>query len=271
MSKRRCTIDYWIRSDESQDELCTTLKLCILPTCEVLLVDNVNKRLKKLDLTYHVVGQYQFEEDDTPDTPLDVCAVSRSRAVVTLGYKVYVVNVENTIEVERCFKTKEPCFRFDIRGYTIYYTDNKGIFKCDGKGKHHDELHRFQAKIFCNSLVVSNDCSKVIVAARRECLKIISTNKSEQSTLILGRLQDCSDLCMLSNQMLLVCEKNSLCLVDVEQGQLVKTVAVKSMGLLKYRSIVFDETDSTVIAGNLAKDFITVFEVDTEDNDYKAP
>jgi hypothetical protein len=86
------TKEYRIRSDEPKEELCTTLKLCILPTCEVLLIDNVNKRLKKLDLTYHVVGQYQFEDDDTP---LDVCAVSGSKAVVTLAHKVYVVNVEH--------------------------------------------------------------------------------------------------------------------------------------------------------------------------------
>ncbi|XP_060589534.1 uncharacterized protein LOC132744772 [Ruditapes philippinarum] len=250
---------YRIRSDEPANILCTTMKLCTLPSGEILLIDNVNKKLKKLDLTYSVVGQYMF---DKSKTPFDVCAIHASKAFVTFGHQVCVVNVGDIdIHVEKFFKTKAPCFRLYRKNSVIYYTDNLSIYTCDENGENHKELHQFGQETLCYAFVVNDDRSKIVVAAGEDGLIIIDANSQNQPTVTLKELQGCTDLCIVKSQMLLVCASNTLFLVDIELGKVLKQAAI---GLRCPRSFAFDVIDNSVIGGNLGNDFISVFNVNIE-------
>ncbi|XP_060604262.1 uncharacterized protein LOC132757095 [Ruditapes philippinarum] len=250
---------YRIRSDEPARKVCSTIKLCTLPSGEILLIDNVNKKLKKLDLTYRVVGQYTFNESETP---FDICAIHASKAFVTFGHHVCVVNVGDIhIQVDKVFKTKAPCLRLYSKDSAIYYTDNLSIYTCDENGENHKKLHQFGKETFCHSLVVSDDRSKIVVAAGGDGLIIIDANSQNPSTVALKELQGCTDLCIVKNDMLLVCASNTLFLVNIKLGKVLKQAAI---GLRCPRSFAFDVIDNSVIGGNLGNDFISVFNVNIE-------
>ncbi|XP_060589535.1 uncharacterized protein LOC132744773 [Ruditapes philippinarum] len=250
---------YRIRSDEPANKLCTTMKLCTLPSGEILHIDNVNKKLKKLDLTHSVVGQCTF---DKSKTPFDVCAIHASKAFVTFGHQVCEVNVEDIdIHVEKFFKTKAPCFRLYRKDSVIYYTDNLSIYTCDENGENHKELHQFGQEIVCYALVVNDDRSKIVVAAGEVGLIIIDANNPNPSTVTLQELQGCTDLCIVKSEMLLVCASDTLFLVDIKLGKVLKQAAI---GLRCPRSFAFDVIDNSVIGGNLGNDFISVFNANIE-------
>ncbi|XP_060559165.1 uncharacterized protein LOC132719417 [Ruditapes philippinarum] len=250
---------YRIRSDEPAHILCTTMKLCTLPSGEILLIDNVNNKLKKLDLTYNVVGQYTF---DQLEKTFDICAINATKAFVAFGNQVCVVSVGDIdIQVEKFFKTKAPCFRLYSKDSAIYYTDNLSIYTCDENGDNNKNLHKFRQETLCYALVVSDDRSKIVVAAGVVGLIIIDANNQNRSTVTLQELQGCTDLCIVNNQMLLVCASNTLYLVDIELGKVLKQAAI---GLRCPRSFAFDVIDNSVIGGNLGNDFISVFNANIE-------
>ncbi|XP_053404362.1 uncharacterized protein LOC128558594 [Mercenaria mercenaria] len=254
---RKSKQEYGVRTDEK--ELCTTKKVCVLPQSEILLIDNANNRLKKLDMFYNVDSHC-----DLPKPPLDMCVVDDFTILVSFGDTINFINVRYTPTLKTQIKPEATCFSLAWHNKSIFYTDKRSLFKCDDCGKNHQQLYFFREKsIICHKLVASNEGKKIYMAAGTNGLEKVDMELTKEANITNGKLQNCTDICIANNNYLLACDYNSptIYLVELEGDSILKAVVERSDGLRLPRSLDFDHTDSSIVVGRLGRDFISVFEI----------
>lgn len=248
--------EYRVRIDE--EELCTTIAICVLPTNEIILIDNVHNRLKKLDITYKCIANCQLAAP-----PLDVCNVGDGKVVVSLEACMQFVAVEN-LKLETNVRHKHKCQHLACHRNILYYTDEGTVCKCniDCSDEHVLYKHEEDNVTICK-LVVSNDGEKIYLATATKGIVTINSQGICLSVLKTDEMKNCRDICIVGDNNVLVCDviSDAVFLVGNDGKQVLDTVVRADHGLRRPRSMCFDKTDCTLIIGSLGSDFISVFRI----------
>jgi hypothetical protein len=97
----------------------------MLPNSEVLLADEWNRKLKKLNSLYEVISHC-----DLTDYPYSVCYMGNDTAVACFsGNTIQYVNVSGKINLRQLMTLDHECFDIACHGDTLYVSSGDTIYK----------------------------------------------------------------------------------------------------------------------------------------------
>ncbi|XP_060604021.1 uncharacterized protein LOC132756894 isoform X3 [Ruditapes philippinarum] len=238
-------------NDDSQE--CFINGSCILPSGEILLADNNNNNLKKLDNMYNVKCVC-----DLPGEPLDVCYVGDNVAVVSLlGDKLQFVNTKRSMTLSRSIYTDHRCSGLTCHGDQMYVRDSYGsVYSYSTDGIKQQMIYSSTNGISAgNNITVSNDGSKLYLPYHNK-LVTIDNNGNHLFTLNNLDIQSLCGVCVDDQGYVFVNCTNGNFLQMSEDGRtfLQFITKVSDMTYAFISTVTFDRKNKAlIVAGNSDK------------------
>ncbi|XP_052815207.1 uncharacterized protein LOC128242175 [Mya arenaria] len=126
----KSTFNVKIKKDKNS---CYIVGITELPSGEIILVDNNNNRVKKLDRAYRVIAQY-----DVPPKPMDICHVTGNQVAVAYSDRneVHFLTVTaGTIKMTRKFSVDHVCKSTRHHGDQLYVGSETALYLYTTDGK----------------------------------------------------------------------------------------------------------------------------------------
>jgi hypothetical protein len=134
--------------------------MCVLPNDEVLLADKWNKRLKKLNSSYNVIGYC-----DVPENPYSVCFIGHDTAVAGLrDNTIQYVNVSGKINLRQLVLLDHECHDLDYHGDTLYVSSRDTIYKYDKYCQEKQVLYHYPRIIYSPSVAISDNGERIYLS-----------------------------------------------------------------------------------------------------------
>ncbi|KAH3796475.1 uncharacterized protein LOC127836932 [Dreissena polymorpha] len=125
--------DVW----EQGDEACGIRDICVLPSGQVLVVDQYNKKVKLLNKQYQVVSHCSVS-----DKPGGMCQITPSEVGVTVGSEVKFIKVNNNQLVQvRKLKFQHDCLGIASHQGDLFVTSGTELYNYSLDGKLVSKLH----------------------------------------------------------------------------------------------------------------------------------
>ncbi|XP_053390123.1 uncharacterized protein LOC128553041 [Mercenaria mercenaria] len=195
-----------VQSDEYR---CDIISACTLEDGTMILADQNNKKLKRLDSSSYTVIDYC----DLPGSPWQVCSINKQQAAVCLRgkHKVQLISLSTKMTLTNKIKTGFACYGLSYADSNLYISDYTSVYIYSLSGRKLKQFSKDQSgqNLFSviRSVAVSKDGSKIYVADKYNGLIILDYNGT-----IVERFND-SQLeraygCYLTGRGLLVCGNN---------------------------------------------------------------
>lgn len=252
--------EYTARVDQD-DAICWINGVCMLPSGEILITDENNKRLKKLDSTFNVVSHVEL-----PNAPYDVCAMENDLAAVALwGKTIQVMNVKEHLVVDHSFELEHSILGLLYSRKKFYVSDDRFVYTYnhDGSGKH--LLYKSDVELVCFSkMTFSGDGEKIFIVDGYGGLETIDRKGNHLFTLREDVLKMSRGICLSKDKTILVCEYeyNTILHLDPDGERIFGTVLAKSHGINRPTALLFDKKTSKLIVFQRDKHTFLVYEIE---------
>ncbi|XP_053391025.1 uncharacterized protein LOC128553860 isoform X2 [Mercenaria mercenaria] len=138
---------------------CSIYGSCLLPSGEILLVDRVNHRLKKLDTRYQVISVC-----DMPADPYDVCYIDNNVAVVALSlHKLQFVDIRGCMTLTKSVDTGPFCKGLAYGNNQLYVIDSSSVYIYSKDGIKQRILYESDIGFFVK-IALSDDGSLIYIS-----------------------------------------------------------------------------------------------------------
>ncbi|XP_060600203.1 uncharacterized protein LOC132753719 isoform X2 [Ruditapes philippinarum] len=227
---------------------------CILPSGEILLADDTNKKLKKLDDMYNV--KYVC---DLPDCPRDVCYVGDHVAVVTLWSKLQFVDTKRSMILIRSIDKDHGCHGLTCHGDQMYVRDLYGsVYSYSTDGIKQRIIYSLRKNIYDyhENITVSNDGSKLYLPYENK-LVTIDNNGNHLFTLNNEDIDFECGVCVDDQGYVYVNDMNGNILQISEDGRTILQV-ITNVSCMKYAfplTLTFDRKNKALIAAGWSDTF----------------
>jgi hypothetical protein len=226
----------------------------MLPNGEVLLADERNNRLKKLNSAYNVISYC-----DVTAQPDSLCYIGNDTAVARLGrYTIQYVNVSGNITLRQLVKLDHKCLDLACHGDILYIISGDTIYKYDkDKCEQKYVLYQFSENLplpytYMNAIAISDNGERVYFVTNTG----LTTIDAEGNRIFSSRHCTIFDTCIAGEGIVLVLDiKNILHQLDYN-GKQHQTVDLNCPPFL--RSMCFDRERCRLIVGGKS-DMIYVY------------
>ncbi|XP_060601961.1 uncharacterized protein LOC132755173 [Ruditapes philippinarum] len=189
-----------INRDNNDQFECVITSICMLPKSEVLLADNWNNKLKKLDSSYKVINHC-----DVPEYLYSVCYIGNDTAVASLGANIIqYVNVSGKINLRQSVTLDHECYDIACHGDTLYVDSGETIYKYDKYCKQKHVLYHYRKNLgmFYRATIAISENGERIYFTTVRCLTTIDAN----GKLISSQFRDFNtrDICIAGEGIVLV-------------------------------------------------------------------
>lgn len=252
--------EYNVRVDQD-DAICWINGVCMMPNGDILVTDENNKRIKKLDSTFSVVSHCEL-----PNAPYDVCHVENDLAAVGLwGKTIQVMNVKEHLVVESSFELDHSILGLLYSRKKFYVSDDRFVYTYnpDGSGKH--LLYKTDVELVCLSkMTFSGDGEKIFIVDGYGGLVTIDRKGTPLFSLREEELKMSRGICLSKDKTILVCEyeNNTVLHIDEEGERVLGTVLVKSSGINRPTALLFDKKRSKLIVFQRDKNMFLVYDLE---------
>jgi hypothetical protein len=230
-------------------KLCYISGICILPSGEILLADDTNKKLKKLDKMYNVKCVCVL-----PDKPIDVCYVGDNVAVVPLRWKLHFVDTKRSMKLIRSIDTDHSCSGLACHGDQMYVRDcYSSVYSYSKYGIKQQLIYSYRNlyKYFKNTsqITVSNDGSKLYLPYEK-VLVTIDNIGNQLCTLYNRDIRGSCGVCVDDQGFVYVDDMNGNIIQISEDGRTILYVITNLSHMTdgRSRTLTFNRKNKALIA-----------------------
>ncbi|XP_053402973.1 uncharacterized protein LOC128558139 [Mercenaria mercenaria] len=253
---------YYVKVQSDKTE-CDIVSACTLDDGTILLSDNGNNRLKRLDSSIFTVRDYC----DLPGQPWQVCAINKQQAAVCLPDKkeVRFISLTNRMNLTNNITTDFVCNGLAYADGNLYISDsNTSVYIYTVSGKLLEQFTKDQSgqNLFydISSISVSVDGSRIYVADWKNGLIVL-----DNSGRVVRRFNDshfgACDSYITGRGSLLMCGQSSNNVLQFEQnGELIGEVVRSDGRHFHPQAICCNQQMSKMVIG-WNKDEIDVFDL----------
>ncbi|XP_053397396.1 uncharacterized protein LOC123551881 isoform X2 [Mercenaria mercenaria] len=235
---------------------CIISGICILPSGELLVIDELNVNIKKLDQRYSVV-----HVRDLPTMPLGLCYLGENVAVVSMITTLQFINVSGNINLTMTVDTDHSCFSIAGHEEKLYVAALGNVQVYDRNGQHERSIDIGPPNPI-SGMAVSRDGEMLYVTKRMAITKYewsgLITTDTRGTMVSELQLNSCDGVCIDRNGNVLVLCANGVVQVSAD-GKCILDLLTDDDTLGE--SICFDEERSSLIASHSVGNTITVFEL----------
>ncbi|XP_053398512.1 uncharacterized protein LOC128556840 [Mercenaria mercenaria] len=246
-----------VKKDKST---CDIYGCCVLPNGDILIVDNSNKRLKKLNQNFQVVSHISMS-----DKPWDVCNVENNEAAVALYDCVQLINYEGKLKRTRFVKFDHDSNGIAYNGKQFFVVDDWNVYSYTSDFQNKTVLYSCEAgKVWFNHIVISQRRDLIYISDRYGGVQIIGTDGKHICTLKPDELQNTWGICLDSTDRLLVTDADTCCIycIDYEGDKTsMDPVVTQNDFMSKPMCLSYDGKRSSLIIGHYQKDTVSVMEM----------
>lgn len=251
--------DYSIRVEEDQ-AVCWINGCCILPNGEILLTDENNRNLKKMNRDFMLVAHL-----DLPKVPYDVCHVGHEMAAVGLwGKGIQFVHNRDVLEMAHLIDLEHSVLGLVSDGTVIYVTDQKFVYAYRVDGKEKSVLYRSKAELVCFSkIALSDDHKKLYIIDGYGGLETIDTKGNHLHTFRADELKLSRGISVSGDGSVLACEYETdrVLRLDPDGKSVLATILSRDDGVSRPAALGLDRRHSKLVVGLRDKGFISVYEL----------
>ncbi|XP_060587235.1 uncharacterized protein LOC132742776 [Ruditapes philippinarum] len=187
------------KNDNDQND-CYIIGISMLPNSEILLADNRNKKLKKLNKKFKIVSCCKL-----PNRPFSVCYIGNNLSIIALhGNVIQYVKVSGEIELRNEVPLSHECFGLACHGDTLYVASKSTIYtydkRCDKKRILYQ--HGGRDQFYKYPIAISDNGERLYICTDK-ALTTIDSNGNHISTYQLDGLYD-PDVCVANNGIVLL-------------------------------------------------------------------
>lgn len=237
------------------DSPCMVSSVCFVKDDNVLVFDNTNNNLKRLNtLDFTVVDHLKLD-----GSSYSMCNVGAQEVAVALYYmkRVQFVSVGRTMALTRCFITDEPCLG-------IAFNDNKNemfVSNANNQVKVYNKEGIFLKAykndddgnmLFRNSrsIALSQDDSTIFITDWYKGLLSIDTSGTMKWVFTDPELKGINGICVLPGDVILVSGRDSNKVIQVDKhGKKLGTLLGSGENLIYPWALAFNWKTSTLIIG----------------------
>jgi DNA-binding beta-propeller fold protein YncE len=166
--------DYKIKHD-TLEKCCHINDVSVLPTGDILLADQDNRMLIKVNKQYNVIRTLSI---NTIYNLYNVCHIGNNIAVVSDGYKLNFVDVTGDMSLIRSVSTNHACYLLTCHSDKLYVVDFRSVHVYSTDGKYIKQLHTSEDSEYMytfTDIAVSNDGSMIYILNRSNKLTTIDS------------------------------------------------------------------------------------------------
>ena len=156
-----------VTDKQSRDDFLT---FCRISPDEIVMVERVNRRLKKLSNSYKVTESVTLN-----DWPFDICSIGNGKCLVAFPErKLQLVNVQEEIELANTIHIAHDCMGLIFYEGHLYIADTKSVYlySLDGIMIRSVYTHNSPNTLF-RQITISSDGSKIYITNYLSGLLII--------------------------------------------------------------------------------------------------
>ncbi|XP_053392244.1 uncharacterized protein LOC128554936 [Mercenaria mercenaria] len=237
--------------------VCDIQGCCLLPSGEILLADNTNKRLKKLDSRYKVISVLNMAVPSS-----DVCYIGDNVAVVAAFYQLKFVDIRGGMTFTRSVDTDDRCYGLAYGNNQLYVIDGKSVYIYSKDGIRQRILYTHQSNLRSNKIALNDDGSLIYISNLNGGLVTIDSSGNHLYTFTDSELGGASGVCVDGEGHVLVPGYSSGKILQLSSDGK-KKLGIISQGsdyIYSTKTLCFDKENTVlVVAGN--DDNITVLKL----------
>jgi hypothetical protein len=215
----------------------------MLPNSEVLLADEWNERLKKLNSLYKVISHCYLTAN-----PYSVCYIGNDTAVASLkGNTIQYVNVSGNIKLRQLMELDHKCYDLACHGDTLYVSSGNTIYKYNKECTQQQVLYHYPDMIY-NPLIAISDNRERLYFKANTGLTIIDVKGNHLCSLQIGDYY-IRDICIAGEGTVLVLDAKNILHQLNYNGK--KTVDSMPLNILVSLSMCFDRETCRLIVGGV--------------------
>ncbi|XP_060560228.1 uncharacterized protein LOC132720194 [Ruditapes philippinarum] len=237
--------------------------ICMLKDGCVIIADNVNKSLKRLDLTLSKI----IDVCQRLRSPWQVCEIDNEIAVSSEEMNIDILTTEGPLKVTRQIKTDHECYGLGYKNGKIYVTDSmETIFVYNKTGTMLIQFSKDQSgdNLFSDiySLTVSQDGKRIYVANGTYGLVVLSKEGKLHGKYNPSNLRLAREICETNSGDILVCGESSNNIVQFSSnvevlGEILTSDSTEG-GCL---AVCFDRSHTKLIVGRSERNYIEVYDM----------
>ena len=238
---------------------------CSLPSGEILLVDNYNSILIKLDSRYKITNTLNLQLKSSY-----VCHIRDTEVVVSTqrDKSLYFVDTIHDMRLIRTVDIDQVCHALACHGDTIYVGDGyRSVYAYNTYGVRqflytNPNIIFSTALVLRNSIAVSDDGSKLYISANGKLVTIDKTGK-ELFTLNHTDIRETSAVCLDNQGHVFVSSRNKTILqISADGKRIVGVIYLKDYFPCKaLRTMVFHRKNVALVLAGIS-DSITIFKLE---------
>jgi hypothetical protein len=249
---------------DSDSNSCYDIRsICKLKDGCVIIADNNNKSLKRLDMaSFKIVDVCQL-----PSCPWQICEIDSEIAVSSSEMNIAIVTTEGHLKVMREIKTNHKCYGLGYGNGKIYVTDsNETILVYNKTGAMLIQCSKDQSGDnlfdFIYSLTVSQDGEMIYVADYTFGLVVLSKEGKLYGKYNTSNLSGAREICETDSGDILVCGESSNNIVQFSSdGEVIGEILTSDGQEEGCQAICYDHNHMRLIVGRRSRDNIEVYDM----------
>jgi hypothetical protein len=248
---------------DSDKSCCSIYSVCILNDGSVIIADNCNSSLKRLDVpSANVVDVCQL-----PESPWQICQIDNEIAVSSGQMNIKIVTTDGPLKETREIKTDHICYGLGYKNGKIYVTDsNDTVYVYNKTGTMLIQFAKDQAgdnlisDIY--SLTVSQDGERIYVADDEYGLVVLSKEGKLYGKYTTSNLKSAMEICETDSGDILVCGESSNNIVQFSpNGEVIGEILTSDGKTGGCRAVCYDRNNMKLIVGRQSRDYIEVYDM----------
>ncbi|XP_060581827.1 uncharacterized protein LOC132738354 [Ruditapes philippinarum] len=252
---------------KSDKDVCNIVCACFMEDDTIIIADNNNRKLKRLDSNNYNVTDYC----DISKDPRQICTINESQVAVTLGSEkeVRFISLEEEMRTANRFKTGFNCYGIAYSGDKLYISDISRalyIYTLSGEQLKKISAGALGSGLFSDisSLAVSRDASKIYIADYFYGFIVL---RKKPSVRVLKKFNDKqlkeANSCYLTEagSVLVSGEKTNNVLLFAPNGNLVGEVVKADDGKESVQSVCCNKQMSKMCISRMYENSIDIYKV----------
>ncbi|XP_053391883.1 uncharacterized protein LOC128554621 [Mercenaria mercenaria] len=231
---------------------------CLLPSGDIVLADNGNHNLKKLNDMYQVISVCYMS-----DKPYGVCYIDNNTAAVTLNSnKLQFVDIRGGMTLTKSVDAGHPCRGVTYLNNQLYVIDNRSvyIYSKDGIKQRILYTHNFDMTSFKN-IALSDDGSLIYISNWIRKLTTIDSSGNHLHTFTDSESGEVSGVCVDGEGHVLVSYQGSYKILQFSSDGKKKLGIISGPDCIYWaRTLCFDKENTTLVVAG-ADDNINVLKL----------
>jgi DNA-binding beta-propeller fold protein YncE len=250
---------------DKSDKTCQIYSACYMEDDTIILADNNNSKLKRLDSNnYTITDCYNL-----PGEPYQICKINKTQAAVTLHsqQEVHFISVDRQMKTTNNIQTDFYCRGIAYANNYLYISDTTSvyIYTMSGRKLKQFSIDQSGQKLFStiNSIAVSKDATRIYVADGNKGLKVLDNNGQIVTTFNEQQLQCAVTYCHLTEAgSVLVCGYASNNVLQfTSDGKLIGEVIKPDSGRPGIWSVCCNQQMSKMCISRFNEDNIEVYDI----------